>query len=84
MCNYAFFRALRNMQIILDKKMNRFKSYFRTLKFVVETFEHSTYESTNQSSLKSPKLLNEPIRKRFYKILDTSVINSPLPPLSLL
>ena len=33
---------------------------------------------------KSPKLLGQRIRKRYYETLGTSVINSPLSPLSLL
>ena len=36
---------------------------------------------TNQNLLKSPKLVSQRIRKRYYKILGTSVINSPLSPL---
>ena len=34
-------------------------------------------ELTNQNSIKSPKLLSQLIRKRYYKILETSVINNP-------
>ena len=39
--------------------------------------------SVNQNSQRSPKLLSERIRKHYYKTLGTSVINSPLSPLSL-
>ena len=38
-------------------------------------------EATNQNSLKFPKF--QRIRKHCYKTLGSSVINSPLPPLSL-
>ena len=40
-------------------------------------------ESSNQNSLKSPKLFNKQIRKRYYKTLGTSVIKSPMSPSSL-
>ena len=40
-------------------------------------------ESTNQIHKSPPKLLSKRIRKRYYKTLGTSVINSPLCPLSL-
>ena len=33
-------------------------------------------DPTNQNSLKSPKLINQQIRKRYYKTLGTSIINS--------
>ena len=49
---------------------------FCRLKLVVVTFEYSFNESTNQNSLKSPKLLMQRIRKCYYKALKTSVINS--------
>ena len=38
-------------------------------------------DTTNQNSLQSPKLLNQQIRKRYYKTLGTSVINSPMFPI---
>ena len=53
------------------------------LKLVVGTLEHWTYKATNQNSLKSPKLLIQRIRNLYYKTLGTSVINSPLSPISL-
>ena len=56
---------------------------FCRLKLVVETFDTQLNERTNQTSLKSPKLLIQRIRKRYYKTLATSVINSPLFPFSL-
>ena len=40
-------------------------------------------EVTNQNSIRSPKLLRQPIRKRYYKTLGTSVINSLMSPRSL-
>ena len=52
---------------------------FCGLQLMVETFRHST----NQNSLKSPKLLIQRIRKSYNKTLETSAINSPLSPLSL-
>ena len=48
---------------------------FCRLKLVVETFE--------QNSLNSPKLFSKRIRKRYYKTLGTSVIDSPMSPSSL-
>ena len=51
------------------------------LKLVVEMFELN--ESSNQNSRKSPKLLNQRIRKRYYETFGTSVINSLLFPPSL-
>ena len=50
----------------------------RMLKLVAETFK-----PTNQNSFKSPKLLSQQIRKRYYKTLGTSIINRQLSPLSL-
>ena len=44
---------------------------------MVETFQKSTYESTN--SLKSQKLVSELVRKRYYETLETSVINTKQP-----
>ncbi len=41
-------------------------------------FEHN--ESTNQNLLNSPKFFSQRIRKRYYKTLGTSVINSPISP----
>ena len=38
-------------------------------------------DPTNQSSLKSPKMLSQQRRKRYYKTLGTGVINSSLSPL---
>ena len=40
-------------------------------------------ESTNQNSLKSPKIVKPTNKKRYYETLWTSVINSPLSPPSL-
>ena len=37
-------------------------------------------ESTNQNSLKVPKVVKQTNKKTFLKILRTSVINSPLSP----
>ena len=42
------------------------------------------YEPTKQNSLKSPKLLSQRIKKRYYKTLGASVINRPLSPLSMI
>ena len=53
---------------------------FCLFKLVVEMFGHLTLW-TNQ--WKSPRLLIQPIRKRYYTTLGTSVIISPLSPLSL-
>ena len=39
---------------------------------------------TNQDSVKSPKLFSQRMRKRYYKTLGSSVINSPFFPLYLL
>ena len=39
-------------------------------------------ERTNQNSVKVSKLLDQQIRKHYYKTLGTSVINSPLSTLS--
>ena len=55
-------------------------SPFYSVRLVVETFEHLTYESTNQNS---QKLLSQQIRKRYYKTLGTSVLCIPLPLLTL-
>ncbi len=52
---------------------------FGKLILVVEPFEHST----NQNLLKSQKLLDKRIRKRYYKNFATRVINNPLSSLSL-
>ena len=41
------------------------------------------YEPTNQNSLKFPKVIKPMNKKRYYKTLETSVINSQLSPLSL-
>ena len=40
-------------------------------------------EPTNQNSLKSHKLLSQPIRTRYYKTLVTSIINRLMSPPSL-
>ena len=40
--------------------------YFR-LQLVIETFENSTYEPTNQNSIKKNKVVSQHIRKRYYK-----------------
>ena len=47
------------------------------LQWVVETFKH-------QFQWKSPKLLSQRTRKRYYTTLGTSVINIPLSPFSLI
>ena len=52
---------------------------FCRLKLVVETFKHSTVWAIQSN----PKFLSQRIRKRYHKSLGTSVINSPLSPLSL-
>ena len=65
------------MHIFNDDTQNY--PFYRT-NLVVETIE----QSTNKNSLKSPKLLRQQIRRRDYKTLGTSVINSPLTPLSML
>ena len=44
---------------------------------------YTSRKMCNQNSLKSSKLLSQQIRKHNYKTLGTSVINSPLFPLSL-
>ena len=53
------------------------------IELVVETFEHSAYLTNQSKFTKSPNLLSQGIRKRYYKTLGTSVINSLLSPLSL-
>ena len=45
-------------------------------------YAENKIKSTNQNSLKSQKLLSQRIRNSITKILVTSVINSPLSPLS--
>ena len=49
---------------------------------MIETFEHSTY-FTNQNSIKVPEDVKKTIRKRYYKSLGTSVINRSMSPPSL-
>ena len=66
------------MYIFKDDKQNYLSC---RLKLVVEKFELS--EQTNQNSQKPHKLLSQQIRKRYYKTLGTSEINSPLFSLSL-
>ena len=41
------------------------------------------YEPTNQNLIKKTQLLRQRIRKRYFKTLETSVINSPISPPSL-
>ena len=45
----------------------------------LKRFDTQFNESINQNSIKFPKLLRQQIRKHYYKTLETSVINSPLP-----
>ena len=67
--------ANKLMYILND---NTQKYPFCRVKLVVETFEQSTYEQTNQNPLKPPKWVSQRIGKCYYKTLGTSVINSPL------
>ena len=46
---------------------------FCRLQLVVETFGHSTLCANQSESMKFPKLLNQQIRKIYYKSLETSV-----------
>ena len=41
-------------------------------------------ELTNQNSINAPKVVKPTIRKLYYKTLGTSVINSPISPISLI
>ena len=52
-------------------------------KLVDERLNTQPYKPTNQNSLKSPKLLSQLIRTRYYSTLGTNVINSKLSPPSL-
>ncbi len=56
---------------------------FRKKNLQLKRLNTKLNESTNQTSLKSLKLLSQRIGKRYYKTLETSAINSPLSPLSL-
>ena len=49
----------------------------------LKRFETHFNALTNKNSLKSPKLLRQRIRKRYFKNLGTSVINSQMSPPSL-
>ena len=51
---------------------------------VIKLWNTQPNKTTNQNSLKSPKLLNQRIGKRYYKILGTCVINNPLSPPNML
>ncbi len=48
------------------------------LQLVVKRLDTKLNEPTNHNSLKSPPLLSQRIRKRYYKTMGTSVINNPL------
>ncbi len=50
---------------------------------LVETLDTQLNKPTNQNSLKVPNVVKPTNKKRYYKTLETSVINSPLAPLSL-
>ena len=50
------------------------------LQFVVETFGHSTKRTNQLKFNKNPQGCCQLIRKRYYKILGTSVINSLMSP----
>ena len=59
---------------------------FCKLQLVVETFGHSTKQTNLSKFNKSPKSClakKDKIRKRYYKTLWISVINSPMSPPSL-
>ena len=60
-------------------KINPSVNYNQWLK----RFDNQLKEPTNQSLIKVPKSLIQRIRKRYYKTLGTTVINSPMSPLSL-
>ena len=51
---------------------------FCKLQLFIETFGHSLNESTNQNSLKVPKVVKPTNQKTLLKTLETSVICSPL------
>ena len=54
---------------------------FSRLLWVVETFGHSTkLNKLIVIQYKSPRLLSQRLRKRYYKTLGTSVINSKMSP----
>ncbi len=53
---------------------------FCRLQFVVETSGHLTKWTTNQNSMKVPKVVSKRLRKRFYKTMGTIGINSPMSP----
>ena len=60
------------------------KDPFCIFKLEVQTLNTQLNELTNQkSSQQSPKLSSQRIRKRYYRTLETSVINSPLSLISL-
>ncbi len=49
----------------------------------LKRFNTQLSKQTNKNSINSPKLLSQQIRKKYYKTLGTSVINSPMSPPSL-
>ena len=55
-------------------KINPSVNYNQWLK----RFDNQLKEPTNQSLIKVPKSLIQRIRKRYYKTLGTTVINSPM------
>ena len=57
---------------------------FCRLQLVVETMNNQLNKTTNQNSIKSPKLLSQRKRKRYHKTLGTKVINSPMFPFFLM
>ena len=56
--------------------------FFCRLQLVVETFGHSTYEPTNQNSMKVPKVVETTNKITLLKTLDTRVKRAqcPFPP----
>ena len=51
--------------------------------YLLKRLETQLNHPTNENSVKAPKVIKQRIRKRYYKTLGTSVIDSSLSPLSL-
>ena len=76
---YVFFSTTKVQLSLGLSRGQAFVDYIKGLK----RLDTQLNKPTNQNLLKSPKFLSQQIRKCYYKTLGTSVINSPLSPLSL-
>ena len=77
------YKTMTNKLIYIRNDYTKLTNFSFDFIYWLKRLDSQLNEQTNQNSIKVPKVVKQRYKKRYYKTLETIVINSPLYPPSL-